>query len=79
MTESLSTKAPARIARERADEYREKGWVRNSFWLSPAAIAVLEELRDEMGLRSRGPTANAILERISQERRENKGFLAVTK
>jgi hypothetical protein len=79
MTESVSTKAPARANRERADEYREKGWVRNGFWLSPAAIAVLEELRDEMGLRSRAPTVNAILERIGQERSVNKGFLAVTK
>ncbi len=67
MAQSESTNPKAAFARRTAEERRGKGWIRNSFWLAPTSITVLDRVRDRMGLTSREATVNAILERIDDD------------
>ena len=78
MTESLSVKAAARTMRDRAESFRQRGWVRNNFWLSPEAIAVLDQVRVEMGFTNREMAVNAILERISKDGNLEREIVATT-
>jgi hypothetical protein len=74
MNGPLSVKAAARTMRDRA----EKGWVRNNFWLSPEAVAVLDQVRVEMGFTNREMAVNAILERISKDGNLEREIVAAT-
>jgi len=65
--------------RRKADNRRQNGWLRNSYWLSPDSIHVLDTARETMGLQSREATINAILERIGNDMFLQQEFLAVTK
>lgn len=78
MTELPSSKSAARSMRARADSYREKGWVRNSFWLSPEAVDLLDQMRDQMGFTSRETTVNAIIERIGKDMFLRQEFLVAS-
>ncbi len=77
--ESASTSPAAKAMRRKADDRRGRGWTRNSFWLTPDAIAVLDGARDRMGLASREAAINAVLERIGSDMFLQQEFLAVTK
>ena len=79
MVQSESTNPKAAFARRTAEDRRGKGWIRNSFWLAPNSISVLDRVRDRMGLTSREATLNAILERIDNDMFLQQEFLAVTK
>lgn len=78
MNGPLSVKAAARTMRDRAESFREKGWVRNNFWLSPEAVAVLDQVRVEMGFTNREMAVNAILERISKDGNLEREIVAAT-
>ena len=79
MTESESTTPAAASARRKATQRRNDGWIRNSYWLSPISIDVLDQARERMGLSSREATVNAVLERIDSDMFLKQEFLAVTK
>lgn len=64
--------------RRKAERRREDGWVRNSFWLNPDAVEVLDRIRDRMLLSSREAAINAVLERIGSDLFLSQEFLAVT-
>lgn len=53
--------------RARTESFREKGWVRNNFWLSPESVRALDQLRSELSISSRELTVNAVMELISQD------------
>jgi len=74
-----STNPKAAFARRTAESRRGEGWIRNSFWLAPVSITVLDSVRDRMGLTSREATLNAILARIDDDMFLQQEFLAVTK
>jgi hypothetical protein len=67
MAQPASPNPKAAFARRTAQERRGKGWIRNSFWLPPTSITVLDSVRDRMGLTSREATLNAILARIDDD------------
>jgi hypothetical protein len=67
MAQPESSNPKAAFARRTAQERRGKGWIRNSFWLAPTSITVLDSVRDRMGLNSREATLNAILARIDDD------------
>ena len=77
--ESVSNTPAAKSMRRKADNRREQGWKRNSFWLTPDAVDVLDRARKRLGLDSREATINAILERIGTDMFLQQEFLAVTK
>ena len=52
--------------RARTASFREKGWVRNNFWLSPESVSALDQLRSELSISSREHTVNAVMELISR-------------
>lgn len=79
MTESVSQNPSATSMRRKADNRREQGWIRNSFWLSPDSVDVLDRIRDRMLLSSREATLNAVLEHIGSDLFLSQEFLAVTK
>lgn len=61
-----SSKSAARSMRARTASFREKGWVRNNFWLSPESVSALDQLRSELSVSSRELTVNAVMELISR-------------
>jgi len=66
MTSPPSSKSAARSMRARTASFREKGWVRNNFWLSPESVSALDQLRSELSVSSRELTVNAVMELISR-------------
>ncbi len=65
--------------RRKAIKHRDEGRVRNTFWFTPEALDVLDQVRDNMGAKSREVAINAILQRIGDDMFLKQEFLAVTK
>lgn len=77
--QSVAAFPAAKSMRHRADQRRQTGWLRNSYWLAPDSLQVFNMARETMGLQPREATINAILERIGTDRFLQQEFLAVTK
>lgn len=78
MTESKPLTPAAAFARRQAEDRRKGGWVRNSFWLSPVSVIVLDRARDRMGLSSREATLNAVLGQLDSDMLLRQEFLPTT-
>lgn len=78
MAQTVSQTSAAACMRRRSEQYRAAGWKRNSYWVKPDAIRILDEVRDKMGLDSREAAINAILERIGDDMFLRQEFLTVT-
>lgn len=78
MPERLSQTAAAKGMRARAQEYRSKGWRVNPIWLSPRSLALLDELREQASLASRGEVVNIILDRVANDMILKQELMAVT-
>lgn len=77
--ESVSNTHAAKSMRRKADNRREQGWKRNSFWLTPESVDVLDRTRKRLGLDSREATINAILERIGTDLFLQQEFLSTSR
>ena len=78
LMESVSNTHAAKSMRRKADNRREQGWKRNSFWLTPESVDVLDRTRKRLGLDSREATINAILERIGTDLFLQQEFLSTS-
>lgn len=65
--------------RRKAQLRLQQGMVRNTLWLSPTSVEILDKLRDGMGLKSREAALNAFLERVNEDMYLRQEVLAVTK
>jgi hypothetical protein len=77
--QSVAALPAAKSMRRRADQRRQTGWLRNSYWRAPDSIQVLNTARETMGWQPREATISAILERIGNDMFLQQEFLAVTK
>jgi hypothetical protein len=77
--QSVAAFPAAKSMRRRADQRRQTGRLRNSYWLAADLIQVFDTARETMGLQPREATINAILERIEHDMFLQQEFLAVTK
>ena len=75
MTEPKPLTPAAAFARRQAEDRRKGGWVRNSFWLSPLSVVVLDQARDRMGLSSREAALNAVLGQLDSDMLPRQEFL----
>jgi hypothetical protein len=79
LMEPVSNTHAAKSMRRKADNRREQGWKRNSFWLTPEAVDVLDRTRKLLGLDSREATINVILERIGTDMFLQQEFLSTSR
>ena len=65
--------------RRKAQLRLQQGMTRNTLWLSPTSVEILDKLRDGMNLKSREAALNAFLERVNEDMYLRQEVLAVTK
>lgn len=79
MPDSQSETAAAKAMRRKAQLRLQQGMTRNTLWLSPTSVEILDKLRDGMNLKSREAALNAFLERVNEDMYLRQEVLAVTK